>query len=156
MKPENMPYYQGPRITTKDVSTDAECPLASSSDAHEAHHSHYQSIMSAIIHHDCHGLSHLSNITVRFGNFDRVMPIMSHALINHKIPTYTNKVLIFSWAVYLLGGNHFMSTILACNLPFHAKLACNQYKYGPALFCEFTHCPNIFGSSSELLHHICT
>ncbi len=23
------------------------------------------------------------------------------------------------------------------------------------MFCVFTHCPNIFGGSSELLHHIC-
>ena len=154
MKPENMPYYRGPRFTTKDASTDAECPSASSSDADEAHHLHCQSIMSAIVHHDCHGLSHLSNVPVRFGNFDCVMTITSHALINHKIPTYANKVLSFSWAVYSFGGGHFMSTILSHNLPFHVKLACDQYKYGQALFCKFNHCPNIFGSSSELLHHI--
>ncbi len=155
MKPENMPYYQGPRITTKDVSTDAECPSASSSDTNEAHHLHCQSIKSAIVHHDCHGLSHLSNIPIRFGDFDCVTPITSHASINHEIPTYANKVLSFSWAVYSFGGGHFMSTILSRNLPFHVKLACDQYKYGRALFCEFTHCPNIFGSISELLHHIC-
>jgi hypothetical protein len=155
MKPENMPYYQGPRFTTKDASTDTECPSASSSDANEAHHLHCQSIMSAVVHHDCHGLSHLSNIPVRFGNFDCITPIMSHASINHKIPTYTNKVLSFSWAVYSFVGGHFMSTILSRNLPFHVKLACDQYEYGHALFREFIHCPNIFGSSGDLLHHIC-
>jgi hypothetical protein len=156
MKPENMPYYQGPRITTKDASTDTECPLASSSDTNEAHNLHYQSIISAIVHHDCHGLLHLFNVPIKFGNFDCVMPITSHASINHKIPTYANRVLNFSWAVYSFGDSHFMSTILSRNLLFHVKLAWDQYEYGCALFCKFTHCPDIFGSSSELLHHICT
>ncbi len=115
---------------------------------------HCQSIISAIVHHDCHGLSHLSNVPIRFGNLDCVTPITSHASINHKIPTYANRVLNFSWAVYSFGGGHFMSMILSCNLPFHVKLACDQHEYGHALFCKFTHCPDIFGGSSELLHHI--
>jgi hypothetical protein len=79
---------------------------------------------------------------------------MSHALFEHKIPTYENKILNFNWAVYSFDGAHFMSTILSCNLPFHVKLACDQYEYGRALFHKFTRCPDILGSRSDLLHHI--
>ncbi len=151
-----MPYYWGPRIASKDASSDANGPTAPPSDADEAHHSHCQSILSAMIDYNCHGLSHLANVPVKFGTFDCVTPTTSHASLNHEIPTYANRVIIFNWAVYSFGGGHFMSTISSCNLLFHFVLACDQYEYGRALFCEFTSCATVFGSSSELLHHICT
>ncbi len=126
MKPENMPYYLGPRVTTKDASSDADGPTASSSDADTADHLYCQSIMPTMVQHDCHGFSHLTNIPVRFGDFDHVTPITSHASLNHKIPTNANRILHFNWAVYSFGGGHLMSSISSCNFPFHIKLACDQ------------------------------
>ena len=44
MKPENMPYYRGPRLAGKDPSSEVDTPSASPSETDEAHHSHCQSI----------------------------------------------------------------------------------------------------------------
>jgi hypothetical protein len=44
MKPENMPYYRGPRIATKDAPLDSDGPTAPPSSADKAHHSHCLSI----------------------------------------------------------------------------------------------------------------
>jgi hypothetical protein len=44
--------------------------------------------------------------------------------------------------------------IASRNLPFHVKLACDQYELGCSLFCEFTNCNDIFSSGNDLLHHI--
>jgi hypothetical protein len=129
-----MPYYCSPRVASQDVSFNPASLPDSPSDANAAHHLHCQSIMAAIFHHNCHGLSHFSNVSVHFGNFDSVTPNTSHALFNHKIPTYVHQIHNFNWAVYSFGGGHFASTILSLNLPFHVKLACDQYESGRALF----------------------
>jgi hypothetical protein len=154
MKPENMPYYRGPRIVTKDAPPDSDGLTAPPSSADEAHHSHCLSILSAMVNHNCHGLSHLTNVPVRFGTFDSVVPATSNASLNHELPANANRILNFNWAVYLFGGGHFMSTISSCNLPFRLTLACGQYEYGRSLFCEFATCATVFASSSDLLHHI--
>ena len=121
MKPENMPYYCGPRVTTTADSSDSGVPsTAPTADA--AHQSHYQFVMDEMIHHNCHGLSHLSNVPVRFGTFDRVTPTTSHASSNHEIPTYAHQILQFNWAVYSFGGGHFVSMVLSHNLPFQVTL----------------------------------
>jgi hypothetical protein len=78
----------------------------------------------------------------------------AHALSNHKIPAYPQQVLQFGWAVYSFGCGHFLSTISSRNLPFNVVLACDTYEFSCALFWEFTHCPCMFGSGSELLHHV--
>jgi hypothetical protein len=135
MKPENTPYYHGPRITSTLEETN-DTPSDEATDTAATHHSHYQSVMSAIIDHNCCGLSHLSNIPVRFGNFDKVTPITLHVSMNHKIPAYVHQVLWFNWAVYSFGGGHFASTISSCNLPFNVQLACDQYEFGCALFLK--------------------
>jgi hypothetical protein len=153
IKPENMPYYRGPCVTTTADSSDSGVPsTAPTADA--AHQSHCQFVMNEMIHHNCHGLSHLSNVPVRFGTFYRVTPTTSHASSNHKIPTYGHQILQFNWAVYSFGGGHFVLTVLSHNLPFQVTLACDQYECGRALFREFTSCPDIFGSGNDLLHHI--
>jgi hypothetical protein len=154
MKPENMPYYRGPRVTTKNASSDATGLSTSPANAGDADHLYCQSIMSAIVHGDCHGLSHLAQVPVRFGTFDCVTPLSSHAALNHEIPATAHRVLNFNWAVYSFGGGHFLSTISSRNLPFCVTLACDQYEFGRALFREFTNRADVFGSSSDLLHHI--
>ena len=126
-KPENMPYYQGPQITTK-IETPA-CPPAPactpaptctqadpSAAACDADSSYCQSILSAIIDNNCNGLCHLANVPVTFGDFDSVTPDSTHASLNHKIPAYAQRVLWFGWAVYSFGSGHFLSTISSLSM----------------------------------------
>ena len=153
MKPENMPYYQGPRVTTKTDSAESDNP-STTPPTDTAHKSHCQFVITAMTKHNCHGLSHLSNVPVHFGNFDRVTPISSHTTSNHEIPTNADRLLHFNWAVYSFGGGHFVSTVSSRNLPFQITLTCDQYECGRALFREFTTCPDILSSSNDLLHHI--
>ena len=77
MKPENMPYYRGPRVTMQTDSAESDHP-ATTPHTDPAHESHCQFVLTAMTIHNCHGLSHLSNVPVRFGNFsDGVTPISS-------------------------------------------------------------------------------
>ena len=85
MKLENMSYYQGPRVTMKDASCDTTGSTTAPPDVSKANQLYCQLIMSAIVQGDCQGLSHLAHIPVRFGTFDHVMPLSSHASINHEI-----------------------------------------------------------------------
>ena len=47
-----------------------------------------------------------------------------------------------------------MSSILSRDLPFCVTLACDQYEFGRTIFREFTTCTDVFGGSSDFLHHI--
>ncbi len=144
MLPQNMPYYHGPQITTQ--------PNLNHLDADATY---CQSLLSSIIQGNSGGMSHLSNIPVRFGDFDTVTPAGAHASTNHEILCLAQQILRFSWAVYSFGGGHFASTIISRNLPFCVSLACDQYKSGRALFQEFTSCNTIFASGTEMLDYIC-
>jgi hypothetical protein len=99
MKSENMPYCRGPQVITPNDSD-------TSSDAN-----HCQTIVSMVLVDNYHGLCHLSNIAVKFGNFSQVTPSFSQSLHNNKFPCYVIQVLQFSWAVYSFKGGHFASTI---------------------------------------------
>jgi hypothetical protein len=99
-------------------------------------------------------LFHLANIPVVFGVFDDVTPASTHAALNNDIPAIAQRVLQFSWAIYSFGGGHFLSTISLRGIPFRVALACDIYEFGRALFKEFLHCPHVFGSGNDLLHHI--
>jgi hypothetical protein len=127
MLPENMPYYQGPRVIPPSGAS------ATTTDVN-----HCQSLLSTIMTNNCNGLSHLSVTSVKFGDFDTVTPLDGHASTNHEFPCYAQQVLRYSWAVYSFGGGHFASTISSQSLPFCIKLACNQYDFGCTLFWEFT------------------
>ncbi len=122
MKPKNMPYYRGPCIMhptdTDDTSNAAHC----------------QAIVSTVMIDNCHGLRHLSNIPIWFGNFGKVAPPTARLLHNDEFPCYAQQVLHFSWAVYSFQGGHFASTIHSQNLLFHINLACNPYKSRRSLF----------------------
>ncbi len=142
MKPENMPYYRGPRVIQQNDANN-------SSDA-----DHCQAIVTAALVDNHHGLCHLSNIPVRFGELDRVASTSSRSLHNDEFPCYAMQVLQFSWALYSFQGGHFASTIQSRNLPFHVKLSCNPFESGCSLFQEFTTCRQIFGTANEMLHYI--
>ena len=103
---------------------------------------------------NCHGLCHLSNIPVRFGNLGQVTPSTSRSLNNDEFSCYALQVLQFSWAVYSFQEGHLALTIQSCNLPFHVQLACNPFKLGCSLFQKFTSCPYIFGTANDMLNHI--
>ncbi len=154
MKTENMPYYCGRRLASRDSPSDVDTPSDSPSDTEKAHNSHCQSILSAMIDSNCHGLSHLAHIPVRFGHFNHITHAHYFALSNYEIPANANRILNFNWAIYSFGCGHFLSTILSRNLPFHVTLACDQYEYGRALFREFATSATVLRSSAELLHHI--
>jgi hypothetical protein len=115
---------------------------------------HCQSIVSTIIVDNSHGLCHLSNVPVRFGDFGKAPPPASRPLLNNKFPCYAQQVLRFSWAVYSFQGGHFVSTIQSQNLPFCVSIACNLYEAGHSLFQEFTSCRHIFSSANNMLHYI--
>ncbi len=142
MKPENMPYYSGPKVITPNDSD-------TSSDAN-----HCQTIISTVLVNNCHGFCHLSNIPVKFGNFGRVTPSTSQSLHNNEFPCYALQVLQFSWAVYSFQGGHFASTIQTRNFPFHVTLACDPFESGCSLFQEFTSCRQVFGTATEMQNHI--
>jgi hypothetical protein len=143
MKPKNMPYYRGPRIM----------PFSDTDDTSDS--SHHQAIVSTVMINNCHGLCHLSNIPIQFGDFRNVTSPNAWLLRNDKFPCYAQQALQFSWAVYSFYGGHFASTIQSWNLPFHISLACNPYKSGCSLFQEFTTCWQVFNSSMVMLNHIC-
>jgi hypothetical protein len=137
MLPENVPYYRGPR-TPPDSSDNAHC----------------QAIISTLLVDNCCGLCHLSNKSIHFGEFERVIPLPARYTNNDDIPCYAQQVLQFNWAVYSFHGGHFASTIQSCNLKFHVKLAYDPYESGRSLFQEFTSCKQIFNSATNLLNHI--
>ncbi len=143
MLPENMPYYRGPRTMP------IQSPPDSSNDAH------CQAIISILLVDNCHGLCHLPNTPIHFGEFEKAIPSLACPANNDKIPCYAQQVLQFSWAVYSFHGGHFASTIQSRNLLFHVKLACDPYETGRSLFQEFTSCKQIFNSATNLLNHIC-
>jgi hypothetical protein len=143
MLPQHMPYYRGPRVALQ-----LETPPS------DADATYCQGLLSTIIQGNIGGRSHLSNVSIRFGDFDSVTPADAHASNNHEIPCLAGQILRFRWAVYSFGGGHFSSTIISRNLPFCVSLACDQYKSGHALFREFTSCNTIFASGTEMLNYI--
>jgi hypothetical protein len=114
-----------------------------------------QALISTITGSNGIGLTHLSHVSIWFGDFDTATPADAHFFTNHKIPSLTQQILQFSWAVFSFGGGHFASRISSHILPFCVKSACNQYESGCALFCEFTLCPRIFNNRNKMLDHIC-
>ncbi len=144
MRPENMPYYRGPRF--QDPSDLA------AADAH-----HIQSLISNIVTSvDC-GHTHLSIIPIRFREFDGAHPRpwqAARTLLNSEFACYALQTQRFDWAIYSFSNGHFSLTILSNNLPFNICLACNPYESGRALFQEFATSAKVFDSGNDLLNHI--
>ncbi len=75
MLPQNMPYYRGPRVALQPESTPSDADAT-----------YCRSLLSSIVQGNTGGMSHLSNILVRFGDFNTVTPAGANASNNHKIP----------------------------------------------------------------------
>ncbi len=122
MRPENMPYYRGPRIVQLSP------PTAPSADA-----LHIQLLLTDIVLFNGLGNTALSNIPVRFGTFDSDFPghrTEACTLLNSEFACYACQCSQFDWAVYLFSNGHFCSLISPRNLPFWITIACNPYESG--------------------------
>jgi hypothetical protein len=103
------------------------------------------------------GHTHLSNIPIRFGEFNDAHPCPRNGtrkLLNSELACYALETQWFDWAVYSFSNGHFPSTIMSHNLPFNVCLVCNPYESGRALFHEFTRSAKVFSSGNDLLNHI--
>ncbi len=146
MRPENMPYYCGPRIVQPTPLT------APSADA-----LHIQLLLTNIVLSNGLGNSALLNVLVQFGTFDGDFPghrTEARALLNSEFARYACQCSQFDWVVYSFSNGHFCSLILSHNLPFQIAIACDPYESGRALFQEFTTGAHVFGSGNDLLNHI--
>jgi hypothetical protein len=145
MRPENMPYFRGPRI---QEPTDA----AVSADA-----LHIQSLAAEIFSTCGYGHTHLSIVPIKFGEFDSAHPPPRQAartLLNSEFTSYAQQAQQFDWAVYSFSNGHFSSTVQSHSLPFHICLACDRYESGQSLFHEFATIAKIFNSGNDFLQHI--
>ncbi len=145
MRPENMPYYRGPRVQ----------PVTDTSKATDA--LHIQSLLTDIIIWSCKGQAFLSNIPVRFGHATSPScrsAAQLCALLNSEFASYAFQAMSFCWAVYLFSNGRFPSTIKSQNLPFHISLACNTSDAGRSLFAEFAPSAKVFSSGNDFLQHV--
>ncbi len=137
MRPDNMPYYRGPRFQ--------EPPKA----AAPADALHIQSLITEIVSSFGCRHNHLSNIPIQFSKFDSAPPLpwqATQTLLNFEFTSYARQAQQFDWTVYLFSNGHFLSTIQSHNLPFHICLACNPYESGRSLFQEFSTSAKVFNS----------
>jgi hypothetical protein len=145
MRPENMPYYRGPRIQEPSETAASADTL------------HIQSLISNIVSSFSCGHTHISNVPICFGEFDGACPRPRQAaqtLLNLEFVSYALQAQWFDWAVHSFSNGHFLATILSHNLPFNICLACNPYESGRALFQEFATSAKVFNSDNNLLNHI--
>jgi hypothetical protein len=145
MRPENIPYYRGPRVQ----------PVTATKATADAHH--IQSLLTDIVMSTSTGGTVLVNVPVRFGHATtppHTSTVPTRALLNLEFASYAFQAMYFCWAVYLFSNGHFSSTIQSQNLPFHIGLACNTSEARRSLFAEFAPSARVFGSGNDLLHHI--
>jgi hypothetical protein len=95
IRPENMPYYRGPRVTSPPATDDAAADSA-----------YCQSLAATVVSYDADASCHLANIAVRFGVFQSVTAFDSHSSTNDEFPRMAHRVLFFNWAIYSFGGGH--------------------------------------------------
>ena len=146
MRPENMPYYWGPRIQKPS-------PEIESADTQ-----YVQGILSDLIVLDGRVHTILSNHPVRFEQLQSSLlntDSQARDLLNSKFARYAHKTTNFNWAVYSFSNGHLSLTVETRNLPFTICLACNSTERGQSLFHEFASSATVFGSGNDLLHHIC-
>jgi hypothetical protein len=145
MRPENMPYYRGPRIWPEPPSNNTTESL------------HIQSLLTDIVTLICNENTYVTNVPVRFGHVHSTNDTPSsrtRELLNSKHASYAFQAMYFNWAVYSFSNRHFSSTVQSCNLPVHVSLACNTTEWGRALFQEFMPNAKVFSTGDNLLNHI--
>ncbi len=116
MRPENMPYYRGPRIHKPSPEIDKADTL------------HIQGLLSELIVLEGGGHTTLSNRPVRFEQLKSSLPDTcsnAHTLLNSEFARYTHETTNFDWAVFSFSNGHFLLTIETRNFPFTIHLACD-------------------------------
>jgi hypothetical protein len=145
MRPENMPYYRGPRIQQPTMESNAVDNL------------HAGNLLSELITFNGCGPTQLSNVTVCFGFMDSSAQANSTTcvLLNSKFAHYARKATQFNWAVYAFSNGHFISSIDSHQLPFTISLACDTTEQGRSLFHKFATNAKVISLGNDFLHHIC-
>jgi hypothetical protein len=82
MLPQNMPYYRGPCI-----------PSQNGSSVQDADAAYCQALISTITSSKGIGLTHLSHISVRIGDFNTVTPADAHVSANQEITSLAQQIL---------------------------------------------------------------
>jgi hypothetical protein len=145
MRPENMPYYRGPRVQ--------KAP----SDIDKADSLHIQSLLSELIVSEGRGHNTLSNCPVRFELHQTSIPdtcSKARTLLNSEFAQYAHETMNYDWAVFSFSNGHFSLTIETRSLPFTICLACDTTEQGRSLFHEFALTATVFSSGNDLLNHI--
>ena len=145
MRPENMPYYHGPRIQKASPEIDKADTL------------HIQSLLSELIVLEGGGHTTLSNCPVSIEQIKSSFPNTcsnARTLLNLEFSRYAHETTNFDWAVFSFSNGHFLSTIETRNLPFTIRLACDTTERGQSLFHEFAPTATVFSSGNDLLNHI--
>ncbi len=99
MRPENMPYYRGPRIQQPMTDSDAADNL------------HAGNFLTELITSNGCGPTHFSNIPVRFGFMESSAQAnySTCTLLNSKFSRYAREEATqFNWAVYTFSNGHFI------------------------------------------------
>ncbi len=144
MRPENMPYYRGPRFQ-RTHSTES-----SNADA-----LHIQSLLADITTSTGWGHTHLQNVPVHIGDLAQsVDPPQSRPLLNSELALYACQSMHYNWAMYSFSNGHFSSSIESHGLPFTICHACDTSEAGCSLFNEFATKATVFSSGNDLLNHI--
>jgi hypothetical protein len=150
--PENMPYFQGPRLPAIPPMP-ATVTLGNASSTYSA----YAANASVLINEPIIGLQHLLNHLVRFGHSSNPhagAATLACSLYNLDLTQAASILAKFDWAAYGFDSGHFSSTIRALGLPFTIVLACDPFANGRTLFQEIGVCPAILSSAPALLDHI--
>jgi hypothetical protein len=145
MRPENMPYYRGPRYQQpiQPESTNADTL-------------HIQGLLTDITVSSGWGNPHFENVPVHIGDLTQSEhpPPPSRQLLNSELALYARQALKYNWAVYSFSNGHFSSSIKSHGLPFSICLACNTSESGCSLFNKFAPQATVFSSGNDLLNHI--
>jgi hypothetical protein len=144
MRPENMPYYRGPKIQSPVRGVTVEAI-------------HVQSLMATITTSASVSTDTLCIRPIQFGSFpDNAVSIggTSRSMYNSEFASYALQTSQFSWAVYNFSNGHFSSTIESLNLSFNIQLGCDTTLRGRSLFGEFAPKARLFSSGNDFLHYI--
>jgi hypothetical protein len=145
MRPENMPYYRGPRYQhpIQPESTNADTL-------------HIQGLLTDIAVSSGWGNPHFENVPVHIGDRAQSNHLLppSRKLLNSELALYARQAMKYDWAVYSFSNGHFSSSINSHGLPFSICLACDTSESGRSLFNEFAPQATVFSSGNDLLNHI--
>ena len=120
IRPENMPYYRGPRI--RKLGVDDATAMQDGEDVDVAFTTcdDYAGVMTFLAH-----------VPVRHGAFPRpVQPLKRRVLYHSDVTEAGWSLLHFSWCVFGFNTGHFLSSIQSDNMPFTVRYACDPLASG--------------------------